>query len=104
MHAMVLPNIRQIHLIPVTRYQIPDTPEFTFQCDSKLELDKHIKINHNKKTQLQCSVCMICLSNLDDLAKHMTDTHKNEFSCRNCEMSYNRKEELDKHIFEEHIS
>ena len=62
----------------------PDTPECTFQCDTKLELDKHIKINHNKKTQLQYSVCMIYLSDLDDLAKHMTDTHKNGFPCTNC--------------------
>ena len=25
----------------------PDTPECSFQCDTKLELDNHIKINHN---------------------------------------------------------
>ena len=82
----------------------PDTPECTFQCDTKLELDKHIRLNHNKKTQLPCSVCKIYLTDLDDLAKHMTEKHKNGFPCRNCEIVYDKKEELDKHIFEEHIS
>ena len=37
-----------------------------------------MNVTHNKKTQLQCPVCMINLRDLDALANHMTVTHKNE--------------------------
>ena len=45
-----------------------NTTECTFQCDSKEELKNYIEITHNKKTYLQCSVCMLDLGDLDALA------------------------------------
>ena len=98
-----VPKTSQFHC--ALSYLPECTPECTFQSETKIELDKHIERNHNRNTQLQCSVCMIYLIDLDTLAKHMTMAHKNEnqmtkhmtethengFLCRNCEKNIYQK-------------
>ena len=55
-----------------------NTPTCLFQCNNREELNRHIERIHNTKTQLQCSVCMIFLRDLDALANHKNMAHKDD--------------------------
>ena len=81
------------------------TTECPFQCDTKGELDKHIKSNHNMKTQFQCSVCMVYFRDSDSLASHMNVAHLKEshaIQCNRCGKSIIDKTKLREHMNESH--
>ena len=76
----------------------------TFQCDSKIELDKHIKDEHRIFPCADRSCTVECTS-LDKLAKHVTTVHKREentmsayLTCNICEFKCQAKVKLMEHI------
>ena len=74
-----------------------------FSVIQKKNLKKHIKITHNKKTYLQCSVCMLDLRDLDALAEHMNRAHRKETHDLKCNICHkNFRGDLDEHIESEH--
>ena len=95
---------RQLHCA------LEENTDCLFQCETKDQLKIHVEQKHRSKNQLLCVVCNIFFRDLEGLSIHMDMTHKEtdefilQFKCRSCQKEFNSKDELDKHIIDNHKS
>ena len=78
-----------------------------YQCETEDQIKKHVETKHRTKSHLPCTVCNLYFRDLDDLAQHMTMTHKNQEStikCNQCEKPLKNKQDLKEHITTVHWS
>ena len=77
------------------------------ECNSKEELAKHVKENHQRKATHDCPVCYEHCKTRKMLVKHMQDVHKKEkgkrTKCDDCDECFESDGELDMHIFNMHL-
>ena len=76
---------------------LEEDTDCTFQCNTKEEMERHIDCKHQRKQQLQCTVCNLYFRNLDDLARHMGMAHKTgqelepQIKCNRCGLEFQNK-------------
>ena len=74
-----------------------------FQCKTREEPNRHIERIHNTKPQLQWTVCMKLLRDLDPLAYHMNMEHKDKNPYLKCNIFGEHIDgENEEHIENEH--
>ena len=80
----------------------------TFQCNIKEDMERHIDLKHQRKQQLQCTVCNLYFRNLDDLARHMGVAHRTgqevepQVKCNRCGLEFPNKNEIENHLMVDH--
>ena len=69
-----------------------------------INLEAHMRQDHNNTKTLSCTICRKQYSTKENLGNHINAEHKKKFDCDSCEKSFSSEEELQSHDKNDHTS